>query len=551
MSHCFQVAAREKNNAYTGSPSHKNKKEGKTMNTKRTIALLLCISILVGLMPMHAVATAQTEETEPPTEIIDTALEQTNSLGEVGGYLVGNMLNTASLYRDRKFTQSQGFGFAAENGNNLIDRWQGVNAAVIGDDNAKNGPDRMITNRNGTTLIQTKYYRSAQESVDAAFDSPDGIYRYMDGDIPMQLEVPNDQYDDALKAMRQKIENGQVPGVTNPDDAEKIVRKGHLTYKQARNIAKAGNIDSLKYDAANGIVSASCAAGISFVIDYACCVINGQEPEEALKNAGLNGIKTGGVVFATYVISSQLAKTGMAQSLSNALVPTAEAILKTFGDDVGKAILQGTGVQTVGKVTAKQVSNALARELVVDGVLVIILTGADVVDLFQGRISKEEVLKNLTVTIISIAVGAVGGYGGALAGNIIAPGAGGVIGAAAGSILAGGLSALGAEALIAPFYESDAEEMFNIIGEEFTILCSDYLINEEEGTHIAEALKGELIGDVLKDMYASEDRTQFARDLMEPLFVAEISLRSPIVVPTTEDLRYQMKQMLQGIVFIH
>lgn len=551
MSHCFQVAAREKNNAYTGSPSHKNKKEGKTMNRKRTIALLLCISIMVGLVPMHAVATAQTEETEPPTEIIDAALEQTNSLGEVGGYLVGNMLNTASLYRDRKFTQSQGFGFAAENGNNLIDRWQGVNAAVIGDDNAKNGPDRMITNRNGTTLIQTKYYRSAQESVDAAFDSPDGIYRYMDGDIPMQLEVPNDQYDDALKAMRQKIENGQVPGVTNPDDAEKIVRKGHLTYKQARNIAKAGNIDSLKYDAANGIISAGCAAGISFVIDYACCVMNGQEPEDALKNAGLNGIKTGGVVFATYVISSQLAKTGMAQSLSNALVPTAEAILKTFGDDVGKAILQGAGVQTVGKVTAKQVSNALARELVVDGVLVIILTGADVVDLFQGRISKEEVLKNLTVTIISIAVGAAGGYGGALAGNLIAPGAGGVIGAAAGSILAGGLSALGAEALIAPFYESDAEEMFNIISEEFTILCSDYLINEEEGTHIAEALKGKLIGDVLKDMYASEDRTQFARDLMEPLFVAETSLRSPIVVPTTEDLRYQMKQMLQGIVFIH
>lgn len=551
MSHCFQVAAREKNNAYTGSPSHKNKKEGKTMNRKRTIALLLCISIMVGLVPMHAVATAQTEETEPPTEIIDAALEQTNSLGEVGGYLVGNMLNTASLYKDRKFTQSQGFGFAAENGNNLIDRWHGVNAAVIGDDNAKNGPDRMITNRNGTTLIQTKYYRSAQESVDAAFDSPDGIYRYMDGDIPMQLEVPNDQYDDALKAMRQKIENGQVPGVTNPDDAEKIVRKGHLTYKQARNIAKAGNIDSLKYDAANGIISAGCAAGISFVIDYACCVMNGQEPEDALKNAGLNGIKTGGVVFATYVISSQLAKTGMAQSLSNALVPTAEAILKTFGDDVGKAILQGAGVQTVGKVTAKQVSNALARELVVDGVLVIILTGADVVDLFQGRISKEEVLKNLTVTIISIAVGAAGGYGGALAGNIIAPGAGGVIGAAAGSILAGGLSALGAEVLIAPFYESDAEEMFNIISEEFTVLCGDYLINEEEGTHIAEALKGKLIGDVLKDMYASEDRTQFARDLMEPLFVAETSLRSPIVVPTTEDLRYQMKQMLQGIVFIH
>lgn len=553
MSHCFQVAAREKNNAYTGSPSHKNKKEGKTMNTKRTIALLLCISILVGLMPVHAVATAQTEETEPPTEIIDAALEQTNSLGEVGGYLVGNMLNTASLYKDRKFTQPTGFGFAAEQGNNLVDQFRWQNSSVIGDSFEANGADRKIINRDGSiTLIQTKYHQTAKASIDDAFRSADGTYRYMDGDgKPMQLEVPKEQYDEVVDLMRQKITDNKVPGVTNPDDAKDIVRAGHLTFEQAKNIAKAGNIDSLKYDAANGIVSASCAAGISFVIDYVCCVMNGLESEDALKSAGLNGIKTGGVVFATYVISSQLAKTGMAQSLSDALVPTAEAILKTFGDDVGKAILQGAGIQTATKITAKQVSNALARELIVDGVLVIILTSADVVDLFRGRISKEEVLKNLTVTIISIAVGAAGGYGGALAGNLIAPGAGGVIGAAAGSILAGGLSALGAEALIAPFYESDAEEMFNIISEEFTVLCGDYLINEEEGTHIAEALKGELIGDVLKDMYASEDRTQFARDLMEPLFVAETALRSPIIVPTTEDLRYQMKQMLQGIVFIH
>lgn len=522
------------------------------MNTKRTIALLLCISIMVSLIPMNAFATASTEETEPPAETIDAALEQTNSLGEVGGYLAGNMLNANSLYKDRKFTWHTGFAFAAENGNNLIDRLHGVNAIVVGDNNALNGPDRLIVNRKGNTQIQTKYHHTASASVRDAFDPQTGLYRYIDGDgKPMQLEVPKEQYDEVVDLMRQKITDNKIPGVTNPDDAKDIVRAGHLTFEQAKNIAKAGNIDSLKYDVSNGIVSASCAAGISFVIDYVCCVMNGLESEDALKNAGLNGIKTGTVVFATYVISSQLAKTGMAQSLSNALVPTADAILKTFGDDVGKAILQGAGIQTAGKVTAKQVSNALARELMVDGVLVIILTGADVVDLFRGRISKEEVLKNLTVTIISIAVGAAGGYGGALAGNLIAPGAGGVIGSVGGSILAGGLSALGAEALIAPFYESDAEEMFNIISEEFTILCGDYLINEEEGSRTAEALKGVLVGDVLKDMYASENRNQFARELIEPLFVNETAQRSVIVVPTTEEIRYQMKQMLQGIVFIH
>ena len=124
-------------------------------------------------------------------------------------------------------------------------------------------------------------------------------------------------------------------------------------------------------------------------------------------------------------------------------------------------------------------------------------------------------------------------------------------GMAVGAMLAGGLSAWGAEALIAPYYESDAEEMFNIISEEFTILCRDYLINEEEGIRITEALKGKLIGDVLKDMYASEDRNQFARDLMEPLFIDEVKQRTVIVIPTEEELRYEMKQTLQGVVFIH
>ena len=116
------------------------------MNTKRTIALLLCISIMVSLIPMNAFATASTEETEPPAETIDAALEQTNSLGEVGGYLAGNMLNANSLYKDRKFTWHTGFAFAAENGNNLIDRLHGVNAIVVGDNNALNGPDRLIVN---------------------------------------------------------------------------------------------------------------------------------------------------------------------------------------------------------------------------------------------------------------------------------------------------------------------------------------------------------------------------------------------------------------------
>lgn len=516
---------------------------------KRIISVLLCICIISGLLPMQVFATEQTEPTGSYEEVIETKEDATNSLGQIGGYLSGNAMTTANLFAEYQFSYSGGTGFAAERGNNLIDRIKGQNAAVIGGDNLPNGADRRIINRDGSiTWIQDKYYPRAGQTIEAAFDETTELYRYLDGDgKPMQLEVPSDQYDDVVKKMRTKIEQGKVPGVTDPDEAANLVRKGNLTYKQAVNIAKAGTVESLTYDAVNGVVTAGCAAGISFLLDFTCCILNGAEPEDALKNAGLNGLKTGGVVFATYVISSQLAKTG----LSNALVPTAEAIAKALGEEVCEALVLRTGVQTAGMSATKAAAKIISKELIADGVLLVVLTTIDVTELFRGRISQDELLKNLVVTIISIGVGTAGGYGGAALGTLIAPGIGTTIGAILGSVAGGGLSAFAAEALIAPYYESDAEEMFEIIRDEFTILCGEYLINEDEGLHITEELSNLLTGDTLKDMYASEDRTQFARELIEPLFVTEVQKRPTIMTPSEEELRYEMKEAMQGVVFIH
>jgi len=518
------------------------------MTTKRLLALMLSVCLVVGIIPIEAYATEKTgnqvSEDEDPV-----VFKPTNSLGQVGGYLSGNSMTAANLFVERKFTWPGGTGFAAERGNNLIDRSKGFDASVVGDDNVANGADRKIINRDGSiTWIQDKYFPTARRSVEEAFDETSGKYRYLDGDErPMQLEVPADQYDDAVKVMKEKIQDGKVPGITDPDEAADLVRKGNLSYKQAANLAKAGTVESLTYDAANGAVTAAYAAGIGFVLDFTCCILNGAESEEALKNAGLNGLKTGGIVFATYVISSQLAKTG----LTNALVPTAEAIAKSLGDDVCEAILLRAGVHATGKSATNAAAQIISKELVADGVLLVVLTTIDVTDLFRGRISQEEMLKNLVVTVISIGVGTAGGYGGAALGTMIAPGPGTAVGAIIGSVAGGGLSAWAAEALIAPFYESDAEEMFAIIRDEFTVLCSEYLISEDEGLAITENLSSKLTGDTLKDMYASEDRVQFARDLMEPLFIEKAAERPEITIPSVEDLRYEMKSTLQGVVFIH
>ena len=221
---------------------------------KRIISVVLACSIL--LQNTQLAVFAQGSSSLP----YDNSTADVSDNVDITSIVIANRMTGAEVRAQRKFTYAQGHGFAAERGNNLIDKIKGSNAIVIGDNNVKNGADRIIIQKTGETIfIQDKYYNTASASINACFDD-NGTFRYFDSDSkPMQIEVPKDQYDKAVGLMKEKIKNGSVPGITDPDEAERIVRKGNLTYKQAVNIAKAGNIDSLKYDAANGIVSSSAA----------------------------------------------------------------------------------------------------------------------------------------------------------------------------------------------------------------------------------------------------------------------------------------------------
>ena len=106
---------------------------------------------------------------------------------------------------------------------------------IAGDNNAKNGADRIVDGVN----IQSKYCKTGAKCIKECFEND--RFRYFNADgSPMQIEVPLDKYDDAVKAMAERIKKGQVPGVTDPAKAKEIVRKGNFTYEQAKNIAKAG-----------------------------------------------------------------------------------------------------------------------------------------------------------------------------------------------------------------------------------------------------------------------------------------------------------------------
>ena len=511
---------------------------------KKVLAGLILTAIIINSTSVQAFAESSSKDIEEEVKV--------ETIGEIGGYLEGNIKTVENLTAERKFNYAKGHGFAAERGNNLADVLKGKNATVVGDDNAKNGPDRKIINRNGeVTLIQDKYYSNASRSVSAAFDEETGLYRYMDGDgKPMQLEVPADQYDKAVEAMAKRIEEGKVPGVTDPNEASNIVRKGKLTYQQAVNITKAGNIDSLKYDAKNGTIVALSAMGISFVLDFALCKFNGLDNKEALKEASLNGLKTGGYVFATYVISSQLAKTG----LPAAMAPMTDAIANNLGKGLSEAIFQIYGVETAELTSAQiatKISSVLQSQIITGGVIVVVLTAPDVVNLFRGRISKEQLLQNLCVTVVSVGGTYVGSVAGGALGTLILPGGGTTAGAIIGGIAGGAVSGFVSKKVLSAFFESDSDKMYEIISAKFESMCVDYLISEEEANGLVDDLKGELTGTVLKDMYQSEDREQFAEDLMKPLFEKKVASRDKIVIPTEEDTRTAMLNSMEGIVFVH
>lgn len=94
-----------------------------------------------------------------------------------------------------KYHSRQGHGFAAEDANAMWDRRHGKSVDKVGLDNSLNGADRISDG----VQIQTKYCANANKSVSAAFDN--GTYRY-EG---MKLEVPSDQYDEAVRIMRGRI----------------------------------------------------------------------------------------------------------------------------------------------------------------------------------------------------------------------------------------------------------------------------------------------------------------------------------------------------------
>jgi len=443
----------------------------------------------------------------------------------------GKISNAATVYGEEKFHASRGHGFAAERANTLYDRFKGHDTQLIGDNNIKDGADRIVDGIN----IQSKYCATGSECIRECFS--DGKFRYMNRDgTPMQIEVPFDKYDSAVQAMQERIRIGEVPNVSNPEEAKDIVRQGKFTYEQVRNIAKAGTVESITYDAVNGMIIATSAFGITTVLSFAVSVWNGDEIEIALQNAVEEGLKVSGVTLITAIFAGQLTKAG----LNSMLVSVSEGMVKALGTK-GYTLLANafnSGKNIYGAAAMKSIAKMLRGNIITGVASVAILSTVDVVNVFRRRISGGQLLKNVANTTATT----IGGTVGWIAGSAIP-----IVGQIAGAFIGGALANKATSAVLDNFVEDDADAMVEIIETVFVRITMEYLLTGHEVEDTVNYMSKNISGRELKDMYASDDREYYAKMLILPYVEQKILQREHIKDITAERLQEGLCMALENI----
>lgn len=366
----------------------------------------------------QAEAAAKINEQAAAFDDVSTKAVTLGMQGEVAKGFKLNQIND-------RFGGGQGHGHAAEQAGQVKDFWLGRNPVALGGTHEKHGADRVIGVIN-KKYIQTKFYASPSKTIGAVFSSETGQALYVNGGKMMTIEVPKDQHSKCVKLIAQKISEGKVPGETNPANAAKYVKKGLLTYRQSQiatksifdrgstikingQLVKVGFGEKLLYSAGLDFVTGAALALpgslVSFVWVYANSVWQGTDSDEALNRATRAMVKPILTTAVMYTMASQFSNSDRA---------------KTLAGVTGKMIQKVTGTTALdAEVIASKTLGTLA---------VVATVGPDVTRFLVGRISPQQLTKNLASTGAGMVVG---GWLGS-----VVPVVGTAVGAAVGGVVA-------------------------------------------------------------------------------------------------------------------
>ena len=437
-----------------------------------------------------------------------------------------NVETVGSTMFFRNFAQVRGEGPAMEYAAHINDRLRFKNARWIGADNQTNGADRIINE----SKIQSKCYDPGSKTFknrlmnELAPKNEQGVRQAR---YPGQkIELNSDALNELKKHPNEYRELVDLYG-------EDGLKDSGFTNKQCINMTKFGTIDSLKIDAKQGIIAGRQAFALSMTLHMAVSLLSGYDKKEAVKYSLAQAAKSFGQAFTISMLSTQLMRVSSINHLPIAQKLASQSMQNIFSRATG---------QSIHTVTAAQ--NFVRANIVSAGISTLVLSSVDIVRLIRGRISKEQLLKNVTVTAATVAAGTVGSIiGGAICG-VISPTMA-KVGMFAGAAIASSLVGSVAQTTLDCFIENDGDRMLEIFNGVFAVMAEEYLLAEDEINYVIdEVMARKILSDKgLRDLYAADDRDGFCRDKLTPVIDEVCGLRGFVVLPSDEEFAETVEEL--------
>lgn len=388
--------------------------------------------------------------------------------------------------------------------------------------------------------MEGKYYTNQSVNVycPTVEKAVDICSHYITNNERLLLEVPFEQYEEIISVMKQQV--------SDTIDYTQIIKKGAFTYAQIEHITLARNIHGLTMDEQGRIHFVNDAISISAVTAFAQSKWNGAPRKVAIENGIHTGLAVLGETFAEEVISLQIYNHEEVIADFD-LNPDIRGAFKTGGAKMAskKMATAITKKAMISSATLKKGIMLLNTNVVTGALVTGMMSTVDIAHTVRGKMSSQQLFKNIAKTAASVTGGMIGmlvGSGIGLTIPNVSTAIVSMIGAIVGLLIGSGLASKITKRALDMFIRDDALQMLDIFNERLTVLAGEYLLNEkelEQALHDFEALHN--MPKMLKEMYAAEDREQFADQLIQGELMRIVKLRMYLHVPTNEEI-YEVLQ---------
>ena len=386
-------------------------------------------------------------------------------------------------------------------------------------------------------FLQNIYCSSVNETVEACLIDNQLLYTNQLG--PIKLEVALDQYDEVVSLLADRLQNEEL--------ARETVKQGAFTYKQVRYIAQAGLVEGVILEESGRVQLLNESLGMSAAVAFAQSEWNGATREEAVENAVFTGLNIVGEAVVDEVLSNDMQDIELDDAFE--LEGGVRGAIRKNGAKVvaKKAAGKFTHKAMIGSLAAKKTILLLNANVVTGALVTGMLSTLDISRAIKGEMSKTQLFKNMTKTAANVA-GSIGGMAiGAAIGALIPWGStstgaliGGIVGLIIGSIITSKI----ASKILNRFIEDDAKEMLDLFEVELEQHVYNHLLNEKELQNLLSIFKSKYkIPKLLRQMFKSTNREQFAREIIQKELVNIYRDRKRLKLPTINEIYEVLLEM--------